>query len=167
MIEILLYLVLLYFLVCQPLVERLEPKRVGIIRKTNYRVPTGVRGLPSGLPSINRLASMKTLGLTSGNKLGTMGALAGAGASAGLGSLASLSRVGVGSGASLAGLGGLTKLAHASDLAETQKNTYAKQLELIQLQQQMQKQARQINLMSNLMKTRHDTAMAAIRNMRM
>jgi len=41
-----------------------------------------------------------------------------------------------------------------------------RQMQLMQLQTQMQMQSQQINMMSNISKTKHEASMAAIRNMK-
>jgi hypothetical protein len=41
-----------------------------------------------------------------------------------------------------------------------------RQMQLMQLQMQMQMQSQQINMLSNISKTKHEASMAAIRNMK-
>ena len=57
----------------------------------------------------------------------------------------------------------LLKLREGSGATEMQESF---NLQYLQLQQNMQQQSRQFTMVSNIMKVKHDTAIAAIRNMR-
>jgi hypothetical protein len=73
-------------------------------------------------------------------------------------------------GAAVPGVGGTTGKGEAWDLLEAQKLMAAEgqkfNLEYLQLQNAMQQESREHNAVSNIMKVRHDSAKAAINNIR-
>ncbi|WP_225410833.1 hypothetical protein [Stigmatella hybrida] len=75
-----------------------------------------------------------------------------------------------GGGAALPGVGGAAGKGEAWDLLEAQKLMAAEgqkfNLEYLQLQNAMQQESREHNAVSNIMKVRHDSAKAAINNIR-
>ncbi|SEL51690.1 hypothetical protein SAMN05444354_106281 [Stigmatella aurantiaca] len=75
-----------------------------------------------------------------------------------------------GGGAALPGVGGTAGKGEAWDLLEAQKLMAAEgqkfNLEYLQLQNAMQQESREHNAVSNIMKVRHDSAKAAINNIR-